>query len=215
MGGLTTASAVTAFFGFPSTDLALLSGLVTRVDTILANLCNRPDGFLSASHTEKLDGMYGDRFVLTYTPIVSASVVLTVGGNVVDSDSYTLDDTVLGLNGERLSMWLNGYYPDSGFPSIVLDPANLGDGFRNVSVTYTGGYGSTPIPGDLTQAAMDLTAYLYRRRTRDLGVQSETLGSYAYTNAAGKDQGLSAYLDEIRQLYLEPGGHVRRAVVGR
>jgi hypothetical protein len=91
----------------------------------------------------------------------------------------------------------------------ATDP-NFGGGFRNVSVTYVGGYGTTnAIPGDLKQAAFELIGYLWNRRTRDTGLASKTLGDLSWT---ARDPGAwQNLLDEVQSMYLTD--RVRKAVL--
>jgi hypothetical protein len=52
-------------------------------------------------------------------------------------------------------------------------------GYQNVLLHYFGGF--DPIPYDITQAAIDMAASLFRERRRDAGVASESLGDYSYS----------------------------------
>lgn len=51
--------------------------------------------------------------------------------------------------------------------------------YKACLVEYTGGYTTTPY--DVEQAVLMMASRLYKGRTRDEGVQSESLGGYSYT----------------------------------
>lgn len=51
--------------------------------------------------------------------------------------------------------------------------------YRSMLIDYTAGYATIPL--DVQQATMMIASRIYRGRTRDLGVQSESLGGYSYS----------------------------------
>jgi len=214
MADIVTASAAVNYLGIASNsaNLTILSSIALRVDDILAGLCNRKgDGWLSASHTEALDGNYSDRFVLTYTPIIGTPVI-TIDGQTVTSTLYTTEAStgICGIKYSDYDLWFNGEEPRMAAPFTHATDPNFGGGFRNVSVTYVGGYGTThPIPGDLKQAAFEIIGYLWNRRTRDTGLASKTLGDLSWT---ARDPGAwQNLLDEVQSMYLTD--LVRKAVL--
>lgn len=210
MSDLLVASAVVAYFGFPSSDLAVVSALCARVDDVVASLCNRPDGFLSAQHVERIDGMASDRFVCTYTPIAETPApVVTVDGSVVSPDLYRVEYAtgIVGMDTSRLSLWIDGHPTPAVQAFQFLPDPNFGDGFRNVEVTYTGGYGVVPLPGDLVQGAMELVSYMYRQRRRDSSLQSERLGDYSYSSVPS---GWSDFLAQVTEMYFSR--HIRHRI---
>jgi len=200
-----------------SSDSSLLSAYALRVDIIVANMCNRKDGFLSSSHTETFDGMNSDRFVLTYTPVVASSAVITITGfgsdtETVDDDLYTVESAtgIVGFRDSFVGRYNWGYdFPPSTTLSRKPD-LNFGRGFRNVSVVYTGGYATASVPLDLQQIAIDMTCFLYRERNRDRGIQSESLGNYSYT--LGNVYGDGGFMDQIKQR-LRDGGYIAKEFI--
>ena len=51
--------------------------------------------------------------------------------------------------------------------------------YRSILVDYTAGYAT--IPSDVENAVISVASRLYRNRTRDPGIQSESLGGYSYS----------------------------------
>ena len=74
------------------------------------------------------------------------------------------------------------------------------DRYRSVLIDYTAGYAT--IPTDVENAVISVAARLYRGRTRDPGVQSESLGGYSYSLRASGDLDASekAMLNAYRRL---------------
>lgn len=213
MGDIINASAVTAYFGFPSSDLAVLSGMCNRVcnaNGILAGICNRPLGFLSAAQVEYFNGDWNDRFVLTYTPIsATPAPVITSNDQTVSTDVYTIINSsgIVGMKTSASVLWQSGAMLSAYPPNTRMGWPNFGEGFQVIEATYTGGYGATPIPGALTQAALELVGTLYRRKSRDPTLQSETLGDYAYTTAG--NMSWPDFIQYLKDTYLAPGGLIR------
>lgn len=57
--------------------------------------------------------------------------------------------------------------------------------YKACLIEYTGGYAT--VPYDVEQAALMIASRLYKGRTRDEGVQSESLGGYSYSLRATAD----------------------------
>jgi hypothetical protein len=53
------------------------------------------------------------------------------------------------------------------------------DRYRSILIDYTAGYAS--IPADVELATLTIAARVYRNRTRDRGISSESLGGYSYS----------------------------------
>lgn len=62
-------------------------------------------------------------------------------------------------------------------------PSRWQRGYKNYRVTYTAGHDATPEP--IAQATAELCAAVYASRNVNPNIQSESLGSYSYTLAAG------------------------------
>jgi len=210
---VTSATAVELGIANTGTNYTILSAITQRVDAILEGLCNRPSGFLSASHTELIDGATAQLITLTYVP-VTGSPVITINDQTIDSDLYTIetDTGIIGFKSSDYDIWFSGGIPNlHGLPVYDFSYApNWGNGFRNVSVVYTGGYASAAVPQNLKQAALDITAYIWFKKGRDPGLMSKKLGDLSWT--ARDDGGFRAFLDQICDMYLT-GTLIRHPVV--
>lgn len=186
MAELVTVSAVTAWLGLSADTYGFVSVAVEAAEKRMRTICGNRESFLEDEYTEAFDGESWDRVVLRHTPVDSAQavtvVILTDATNTVtvDSGSYRVDEEtgILSLISTADS-FLN--------PSIWLAYGSRGWGyppdFRNVRVTYTGGYAAGSIPDDLTQIATEWAASMYQRKGVNAGMKSETLGRYSYTRA--------------------------------
>lgn len=153
-----------------SEDDALLASLLESAEQALRDYCSRPLGWSQASVAETLSGSGNNSLVVTNVPVAEspAPVVVLLTGAVttetVAASRYRFD-------------------PDSGEFRIIEDdpiyacawPA----GFRNVTMTYTGGYAA--IPANLSHAAILATLWLFYGSGQDPSMASEGLGAYSYT----------------------------------
>lgn len=217
---LTTTSAVATYLG----DSSLSSSLTTYLaaaENWIARTCNRWDlgqnHWLTASRTEYIDGNQSPFVMLRWTPISAVSSVDIVTG-ASTSYSLTLTDlevdgiaiaslgasspTLIGRLGLRNttlagpSAW--DVTPARSDSNRYQDWPNFGGGRNRVKVVYTGGYATvTPIP-DLTMAAMELTAAMWRNKDVNPNLKSETLGDYAYVNGDGSATRLGSLSEALR-----------------
>ena len=165
---------------------ALLTVLVDAVSMEVRRLCDRnlTNGFESTSRTERYDGTNEQTIQLIEWPVTSITsvTVYTAGGDtaVLDADTYRVngDSGVLS----RIDPVL-GRFPVTAFGTVnatfSVQPW-FEQGFDNIEVVYTGGYAT--IPADLKMACYRLTDLAYAARGRNMGIQSESLGGYSYTN---------------------------------
>lgn len=165
---------------------ALLTVLVDAVSMEVRRWCDRnlTDGFESKARTERYDGTGEQTIQLVEWPITSITSVkiYNAGGDydTLDTDTYRVngDSGVLSRIDTRL-----GRYPVTAFGTVnatfSVQPW-FEAGFDNIEVTYTGGYAT--IPADLKMACYRLTDLAYAARGRNMGIQSESLGGYSYTN---------------------------------
>jgi len=80
---------------------------------------------------------------------------------------------------------LDGYEMDYD-NGILYFPSAFGSGWRNVFVSYTGGY--TTVPGALQQICLELVKLKDEKRMQDVNMKSETIGKvYSYTRQDLKD----------------------------
>jgi hypothetical protein len=205
---------------------ALLADLLKVAERRIAELCNRKKyGFdLTLAMVEHFDGEGASQLILAYTPIASVASVKSVGYDgeetTLDAGLYTFDPEtgVLGFRFPRAvryaQVWSSGSgggnLPSTGFRGPF---PSFGDGFRNIKVTYAGGYerngvGGDELPATLRQAAIEYTAAIFQYRQRDPSLQAENLGAYGYTMAMPGRAAIENYLvetllsDHIRRSYL-------------
>lgn len=165
---------------------ALLTVLVDAVSMEVRRWCDRntTNGFESMSRTERYDGNDEQTIQLMEWPVtaVTSVTVYTAGGDsdVLDTDTYRFDGDsgVLSRIDPRLAR-----FPVTAFGTVnstfSVQPW-FERGFNNIEVIYTGGYAT--IPADLKMACYRLTDLAYAARGRNMGIQSESLGGYSYTN---------------------------------
>lgn len=162
-----------------------------RVATNLLERClgRDPGKFLSQSITETLDGKGSEKLQLRNWPVTAISSVKRVlsdgSTETVASTDYRYEQNTgeLELIGDSDDYYYN--WP-SGNPFVgrrVFPRPRFAEGFRNVQVTYTGGYTPATMPPALQWAAIEVAAHLYRRQGRDTSMSSESLGDYSYTAA--------------------------------
>jgi hypothetical protein len=197
---LTTLSAVQLYTGI-LTDAAKLSACIIRAESIMARHCGMAS-FTSATYTNEYhDGEGSPVLVLRNFPTTSSiSLRLTDGttsaaittGYVVTSSTGEVE-----LRDHPAVLWDLGY--------AMSDRPEFPDGRKNVVVTYRAGYATVPV--DLAQAAIETAAFLFRNSTQTPGMQSETLGRYSYTRAAGGAD-LHAFLSERLGAWKRPGAYL-------
>lgn len=75
-----------------------------------------------------------------------------------------------------------GYFDVNADIGELYVPGHFAKGYRNYRVSYTAGFSSVPEP--VQQACAEYAAALYKARTINPALQSESLGQYSYTVAA-------------------------------
>jgi uncharacterized phiE125 gp8 family phage protein len=159
-GDLTTVDELRAWLGVTGTgeDAAILAPLVTAASTFAREWMTRD--ILSASYVETLDGLGNDRVMLKQYPVTAVSAVSVDGVALPVSTAFN----VSGFQFDDIGVYLIGY---------TFTRAR-----RNVQISYTAGYASTPL--DLKQAVLELCAYKYQQRAR-IGVVSRGLAGEMVT----------------------------------
>jgi hypothetical protein len=170
-GDLTTLDDVKAWLQtgqnpFPSSDDALLTGLVTAASRFIESWIGRPVAM--ADWVEIRDGGGGQRLSFANIP-VSAVLSVSIDGIVIppvpEGSSFAA-----GYVFSPTELVLRGY--------VFTRRA------QNVVVTYTAGYATTP--PELAQACVELVCLRYRERTRT-GEVSKALGSGETVTYSQKD----------------------------
>lgn len=215
---LTSVALFRNYIGDQSADSTLVTTFLNAAEQMIAKSCGRfdPAGahWISASHTERIDGEWSPDILLKFTPVTAiSSVVVTTSA----SGSYTVDTTLLEMDGIAIASLSTGTsagvtgrlgYRNNGFgstkawfdtgiqePSLLSVAPNFGGGGNRVVVAYTGGYAAAP--DDLILAANILAASMYRARTRDSSLKSEQLGDYSYTLDTQSGAGIPAEVESI------------------
>lgn len=104
---------------------------------------------------------------------VPAVYIRKLAGRSLKNGSAYLEAPTDGLEDYQVDL-------DSG----VLYGAQLGLN-RSLLVDYTAGYAT--IPYDVEMATLSVSARLFRDRTRDPGLNSESLGGYSYSRRGGSE----------------------------
>lgn len=111
-----------------------------------------------------------------------------------DYNSYPSTQIFKKLNRFALNQYAYLQIPDEPLDGYEIDYDNgildfspiFSSGWRNVFVTYTGGYET--VPGALQQICLELVKYKYNNRKQDSGMKSEQIGKvYQYTRQDLKD----------------------------
>jgi len=185
--GLVTRARAKDFLGVTGNDDDALIQFVIDVATSRINtICNRPDGFASASHTETMDGHGTDIITVTNTPITTLTSVsrLTDGTNFTawDSTEYRANNTTgeIYRKSDR-----DQFYPLATTRGNVPFGAyaRFPEGFQNIKVVYTGGYTAATLPAGLEWACLSVVKELWDGRKLDANLSSESIDGYSYTRA--------------------------------
>lgn len=153
MADMTSLANVKQYLGLTtSDDDALLTRLVTAMSEGIESCLNRV--VTSASYTELRDGNGKDVMMFANIPATGVTSVKVNGLPIplapgITSYGYRFDETLLMLNG-----------------------ATFDRGRRNIEITYTAGFTSTP--KDLEQACIELVALRYKEKDR-IGHVSKSL----------------------------------------
>ena len=135
-----------------SQDSDLLQTLITAASTFIQSILGY--NIAASSYTETRSGHGRGSMVLRYRPIISVQS-LTVC-NVAQVPSLGFGQTGYSFDDSKLYLTNGAFYY----------------GVRNISVTYTAGYETTP--ADLTQACVELVALKYKLRDKS-GLVSESM----------------------------------------
>lgn len=223
---LTTTALIQSELNDTSLSASLLATYANAAEDQIANYCNRRDDaagahWLTASRTEYIRVSYAEALILRWSPVTAITSVstvesatsataLTLADLEVDglpiTGTFTAGAGIVKWRNNPRSLWLSGYDRPPVTPSIRWP--NFGRGL--IKVVYTGGYAAAP-PA-LILVATQLAALMYRLRSVNLALQSETLGKYSYTRAFTRTSGeASDPFSPIRSA-LEP--YVRQGVNG-
>jgi len=154
-----------------SVDATYLAILITAASTQIQRWCNRC--FVSQEFNKRLDGEGDQTIFLPNFPITDIDVVdfIELDGTIESVMIATDDFTkffVLGNGGEISFLNSN--------PSRFI---NFPRGFKNVKITFTGGF--SPVPEDVQEATAEQVVFLVEEGSASASVKSEKLGDYQKT----------------------------------
>lgn len=190
----TTLSAVQQNLRMGSADAAVLSALIPRAQRIAERYCG-VDSFEAADRVEYHDGQGAGVLLLRNVPVnavASASLLHGTASSTIDTSAYTFDPDS-GEFGLRAPI-----DPWAGGCRAVFPP-----GFRNVRVSYNGGYSA--VPADMVQAGAELVVFLYRNGRTNQAMQSEQIGQYGYTRAGDGPGSLGKFMEARFGAWVRPG----------
>lgn len=222
MAELATVALVRSYLGDATADSTMVQAAIDAAETAIARECGRfdPGGshWLTASHTEYIDGECAKDILLTFTPITAvASIdIINAAGSAtsvtltnVECDGLPISGLAAGTPGRVGRIGWRSYpgpvTPESFGAALDQSGPGWGAGSQRVKVVYTGGFATAP--ADLVQAAVIYAAQMYRDKDINLGVQSESLGDYSYTRPTTPfaKSGLATVMDLIRH-HIRGGG---------
>lgn len=203
MAELTNRTDLKTYLGIAGTaNDDLLDDLLEEAEDRIRRLCGKGEGlFASGARTEKRPGVGYPIVYLTHRPVTAITSVKVYYSS---TDSSTLDSTTYRINDEASAVMVYDWTRiawDSGEPdpprSTLWRPYARGlSAYPYTEVVYTGGYST--IPDDLAGHAKWYAAQLYLSKGVNASLQSESLGHYSYTRAAGMP-GQSTILSELRE----------------
>ena len=163
---------------------------IASAQSMLETFCGRL--FDSAQRTEKHSGNGKAFFVVRNVPITAIASIALIDdagtSTTVDSGDYRAD-----LDGETGKVWRIGAAEGRYIVDDVgqLETTRLGvspcwpEGFKNISITYTGGYTSDTMPAGLKQLALEMVDELAWGAGKAQGLQSENVSTNGYNYARG------------------------------
>lgn len=214
---LTTLEEIRDYTGIASGQIAddVLGRMAEAAEKFIGRKCNRPDGFVTATHTEVVNGRGVDYVYVLNSPITSITSIKTIDTSstktTIDATLYTFETDYSGK--------ISAIHPspnshvgrfEAGLPIETSRRVRQGlfpDGLhrKNIEVIYVGGYAETAgVPEDLSQAVISLTKMLADAIEIDDNLASETLGAHAWAARAMSefDNGLPPFIASMIQPYV-------------
>lgn len=198
---LVSLSDAKAFLGITGTSQdKRLAGVLAGVEKAVRTYCHRD--FTSKERTEYYNGNNRQRLALRERPVTTVTSVqldntgyfgkasgsFGASSTLTEGTSWVLsyDSRDSGVSDSGVLIKLPGV--QSTFVTIseqreAIWPLGVG----NIKVVYTAGY--TTIPADLQLAVKMLTSLTHASADQGGPLESETLGDYSYTRAAGMISG--------------------------
>jgi hypothetical protein len=168
---LTTISNVYSQLGQnPGSDDATIQGFITNYSRNILKRTGRRNLTAVTTYADVYSGNGRNQMQLREYPIVSVTSLVINGQTIPQSQAWNNPGWAIDPEGESSSIVLIGTQGRYGAGETMTESVWLGTqsyrffkGMLNVSVAYTAGYDGTP--EDLQQAATELVALMYRRRS--------------------------------------------------
>lgn len=197
-----TYSDYTAVFGTQGLSQAQIEMYISIVEQEIKDWCGT--ALESATYSAEVhSGDGGDALFVKNPPITTlTSITIITGANssTVYSGTSLNDNFVWDTDFKGEIRWRNaitGRIVVDDFGIIGADEFGTSpafpEGYRNISISYIGGYTSGTMPANLKQAVRELVAARIARLGTtgavDGSMKSESLGSYSYTRGDAEETG--------------------------
>lgn len=166
-------------------ELELADSADTKVRARIERYIESASGFVrgllgrqvhSGTFTVDVAGMDHPTLILPITPITSITSITLRDGDVVDAADYEIENAEAGFVRRIGDVWPSEMRNTAGVVAVGIP----GTERRNVRVVYVGGWvtpsqGVSTVPDAVADAVVELVVSRWRRRGRDLNLDSQTL----------------------------------------
>jgi hypothetical protein len=161
-----------------SVDSAYLAILISAASTQIQRWCNRC--FVSQEFTDKRDGEGYQTLFLPNFPVTAIKQV-----DFIRADAEVV--SVMPNGGDVTKFFFIGDGGEIDF--IQNNPSDFiifPEGFKNISIIYTGGF--SPVPEDVQEACAEQVVFLVQQSKAQSSIASKKLGDWqeTYFNAGSK-----------------------------
>lgn len=189
---LITSAEYKVYSGISDTSLdGFLAVAVPSAQELVERLCGRPaGGFESASWTETWNGAETPCKYVRCWPVTAIASVSEIDADgtttALSSTEYAIDPQARAvcMTGARMGRAListSGDFEGYFAPNQTGVRPQFLDGYKNYTITYTGGYST--IPYTLKWACYRVIDQMVSERRQPSDLKSESIGDYSYTKA--------------------------------
>lgn len=193
MGLITTSSAFLNELGYgtlPSADQAEIQALIEAASQLIEKFCGR--NFAAQDYVELQNGSGQDFLIVENPPILSLSSIKFIYAG--DSTDETIDDAEFGYKSESGEIrWLPYSQSSSKWNGGFFE------GYKNIQISYRGGYEVIPYP--IQKACADLVKVMYDPSMHGAALEKEKLGDYFYQMNVEKVGPLLSDNNKMLRLY--------------
>lgn len=173
-----------------SSEQAEIQALIEAASQLIEAYCGRV--FAAADYTEKQDGAGREFIIIDNPPIISLSSVGFISPS--DGTTETVDDAYFDYKSEIGEIqWKPSASSGSQYEGCFFE------GFRNIVVSYRGGYETIPYP--IQRATADLVKVMFDPSLNSQAIEKEKLGEYFYQLNADKIGPMLSDQNKILRLY--------------